>query len=385
MLHINFLSAQILLTLATVFLADTCLAAADDPDQTVKYFLIPAVVKINVTFENQQFDSNGVDTCKSEGTGFIVDRKHVLTAKHVFDFNEGCGKAEVFATSQYENIDRHLSVVESIDDASLLVFDDGAEFDLNQTQHSIRPCALFVSPKSVFQETATRFGIASGRRSPNPIEVTIGTEINEFGHRAEIFDTPVVFGESGGPVVHSTQVVGMIRETVVGQNIISLITPSGIFYPLIEKHRISASASEVCNLVLYENILSLKAIRIDENRISVTVTLDPNVKKFPELEARLSRYVDAQLAQIAARERLVFNSHRSDPKAHDVFNEAIILDAAVPRYRFASKVKRIRKVDAIVETLNRFDPSGFQTFKEDFRVIPKTRLRKPKLKKRNLN
>src|SRR4051812_29042478 len=63
--------------------ADPALAVSGK--NLLQNFLKPAIVKLNVRFP-KSLNENDVEHCEAEGTGFIIDSRHIVTAAHVFDF-----------------------------------------------------------------------------------------------------------------------------------------------------------------------------------------------------------------------------------------------------------------------------------------------------------
>lgn len=217
-------------------------------------FLKPAIVKIEVTFEKSKRDANNIELCASEGTGFIVDRKHIVTATHVYNFDPDCGQARIFAKSRFHESEWHLNPIDQQDDIALLKSDDDIE-DLTAPSGGghPHPCAMKVSETNVFDvhDGAVRYGIGKGLFAPTPIWGDIGSAFDEFAPLVKLTPTQIIAGESGGPVVAGAQVVGVVRATVFNNDVIGLMTPVSELDTLLKRNNITFPVGAECSILQF--------------------------------------------------------------------------------------------------------------------------------------
>ncbi|MGO7323783.1 glycoside hydrolase family protein [Rhizobium ruizarguesonis] len=246
------------IVLCFAMLAPTGSHAASNLAVAIK-FLMPSIVKISVSFQKSILVDN-VEQCQSEGTGFIIDSTHILTDEHVYSFNPSCGKAEIFAKSNYASGEWHLNVVDSRDDIALLETDDNENINLDSLDgRLVHPCSAAVSPVNVYdvvgQGEAFRYGIPGGLSEPTSVGVEIGSESNEFQPLVKITPIPLNPGESGGPIVTGALVVGIMRSKSVHTPMIGLMTPASEISLLLDRNKVFHHEDEECRIILMANSL----------------------------------------------------------------------------------------------------------------------------------
>ncbi|TIN79745.1 serine protease [Mesorhizobium sp.] len=243
-----------LLMVGVVFFGSVGIATAQvSSNQAIlQNFLKPGIVKIQAKFSISIRDGDNKEICDSEGTGFIVDRTHVVTATHVFDFNPACGQATIFAKSPYHENEWHLVAVDREEDVALLQTDPGVDLS-KSTKMRIRPCAMSVSGDNVYDVVgqAIRYGIPAGLSSPTPVWGDIGSREGQFTPLVQITPTPINFGESGGPVVTGGLVVGIMRSRVVNTEMIGLMTPAVQVATLLTRNQVKFAAGAECSILQF--------------------------------------------------------------------------------------------------------------------------------------
>src|SRR3954454_2062636 len=67
-----------------------------------------AIVKIDVGSTTAVFKENvngeSINICKSEGTGFLINSNHVVTAEHVYLLAPECGQRNIVVKSKKQNL-----------------------------------------------------------------------------------------------------------------------------------------------------------------------------------------------------------------------------------------------------------------------------------------
>ena len=245
-----------LVTLFTIY-ADACYS--DSTTTIAQNFLRPSIVKIVATYPNSTDDPG---SCDSEGTGFIIDQTHVLTARHVITAPLDCGRPVILARSFYYVSEWHLNEVSSRGDASLLATDAGKSIEQPTNTDKIRPCAVGLSLENVYDTTnfkSTRYGIAKGQLEVTPVPVNIGSEHNEHQPLVKVTSSEFFHGESGGPVTHSMLVVGMLKDKLVNTNTMALMIPASELRSLLSESSIEFPFGFECSPIATSRGYMIKA------------------------------------------------------------------------------------------------------------------------------
>jgi hypothetical protein len=226
-------------------------------DQTLAdYAFKEAIFKLDVTFSKSKRDQNDKELCKSEGTGFVVDSNHVITAKHVYDFDQDCGAPTILAKSFANNSQFPLTILDSSGDVALLRSQQSLTDGYSETATTLKknPCAIPVlQDESYFEQRgAVRYGVPGGLEEPQLISVDIGSKEGQFSPLVIITPIEIYHGESGGPIVKDFLVVGMIEALVVNAKLVGLMTGAKDIHPLLIKHSVgSVELADVCSPILY--------------------------------------------------------------------------------------------------------------------------------------
>lgn len=166
-----------------------------------------AIVKIDVSSTTAVFRENdrheNINICKSEGTGFLVNSRHVVTAEHVYLLAPECGKPNIVVKSKKPDMQKLADVVAAKDDVALLKVDSDFPHEM---------CALGLIKDDVYDTQAIRFGIPGGWDEPGPpAGVTIDQKGGQFSPLTLLAPTITEQGESGGPIIYLFYVAGMTR------------------------------------------------------------------------------------------------------------------------------------------------------------------------------
>src|SRR4051812_35082478 len=128
-----------------VLLGSSC--HANELEDVVEKALKKAIVKIEVSTNTPVFE-NGQNVCVSEGTGFLISTKLVVTAAHVHQLRAACGEPIILLKSSTGSGQILAAVVDFHDDVSILRVDDDFPADA---------CALGFK-SNVFGTQAIRYG-----------------------------------------------------------------------------------------------------------------------------------------------------------------------------------------------------------------------------------
>lgn len=162
-----------------------------------------AVVKIATSSNEAVFDETGKNICRSEGTGFLVDRQHIITAEHVYKLDNRCGVPIVFARSNRLNWQSRVEIVSARDDVALL--------KAASIPESNALCSLVIASKDVFETSGFRYGIPDGLLEAEPIALRIGDDHGQFPPFVVLTPSPIYPGDSGGPILYQFNVVGLMK------------------------------------------------------------------------------------------------------------------------------------------------------------------------------
>ncbi len=166
-----------------------------------------AIVKVDVSSITPVFKENDkkeiVNVCKSEGTGFLVNSNHVVTAEHVYLLAPECGERNIVIKSKKNNLQKLAQVIAAKDDVGLLKVDSDFPAEM---------CALGLMKQDVYGTQAIRFGIPGGWDQPGPpVGVKIDEKDGQFSPLTLLAPAIAERGESGGPVIYLFNVVGLTR------------------------------------------------------------------------------------------------------------------------------------------------------------------------------
>jgi hypothetical protein len=237
------------LLLGSALFGSTQNVLADSNRSALQNFVRPAVVKINAIFRESKLPPG---ECDAEGTGFIVGSWHIVTAAHVIDSIEDCGRPLIVAKSYYYDTEWIMEVKDRKGDVALLVAADGVQLDLSRIKDHVRPCAVAVNPNDVYDVTqgeATRYGIPRGRYESIPRAVDVGSKNNEFKPLVQITSTEFYEGESGGPILYGALVIGMIREKLRDAQTIGLMTPATQLNDILVANGVEYKDGEECSII----------------------------------------------------------------------------------------------------------------------------------------
>ena len=244
-----FLTVELLLPVTSEVLAEPGMA---------DYAMKEAILKLDVTFQKSKIDTHGTQTCQSEGTGFVVDSIHVVTAIHVFDFDPDCGTATIVAKSYADGTQVPLEVedVDAPNDVALLKSATSLTSHYAGTGKTLKraPCALAVSNVDEFFEKpgAIRYGIAGQLTEPTLIGTSIQSENGQFSPLVQVTPTKIERGESGGPIMMDAVVAGMIDARLDNVPNIGLMVRSSKIFGLLSRHQAaSPDTGELCNVSFF--------------------------------------------------------------------------------------------------------------------------------------
>jgi trypsin-like peptidase len=252
---------------------------ASDLEDVIERTLKKAVVKIDVSTNTPVFE-NGKNVCKSEGTGFLISAKLVVTAAHVYRLPTACGEPIVLVKSTGGGGPVLASVVDDKDDISIL-----------RVAEDLSPDTCALSFKSdVFGTQAIRYGIPGGFSEPPTAEhIRIGDQVNQFMPLVVMSGNPTEHGESGGPVINLFNVVGVIHGKHQDYANFSFMTVGSTVTALLTKNAITVSG-HLCNPVEASTAFTAPYIFTQNSNAFPTVSFQPG-----KITASIS--VDSTFAQ----------------------------------------------------------------------------------------
>jgi len=286
----------------------------------VDYAYKEAIFKLDVTFSKSERDKEDNELCKSEGTGFVVDRNHVVTATHVFDLDQECGTPTIVGKSFANNSQIVLKVLDSKDDVALLESKEPLTSDYAKTLNTLQrsPCAIPVSQDEFYFESngAVGYGVPGGFQEPQLTPVNIGSEKGQFSPFVTISPIEIVQGESGGPIVLDLFVVGMIRARADSAKKIGLMTRANEIYLLLQKHSAGdAESTDLCNATLfarrqkqvYLNGVDARILQSGPDKVTGEVVIINNETTFDKntqvlLTETAKKAVDDSLRRVASKD-----------------------------------------------------------------------------------
>ena len=203
-----------------------------------------AIVKIDVSSTTPVFKENDkqekVNICKSEGTGFLVNANHVVTAEHVYLLAPECGERNIVVKSKKNNLQKLAEVVAAKDDVGLLKVDSDFPAEM---------CALGLVKQDVYGTQAIRFGIPGGWDQPGPpAGVRIDEKDGSFAPLTLLAPAITERGESGGPVIYLFNVVGLTRARHTQYVGYSFMTAASVIRALMAAKGVQPSG-HICNPV----------------------------------------------------------------------------------------------------------------------------------------
>jgi hypothetical protein len=203
-----------------------------------------AIVKIDVSTTTPVFVENekkeSVNICRSEGTGFLVNTNHVVTAEHVYLLAPECGQPSIVVKSKRSNLQKLAEVVAAKDDVALLKVDSDFPAEM---------CALGLVDEDVYDTVAIRFGIPGGWDQPGPpAGVRIDQKDGQFSPLTLLNPAITEKGESGGPIIYLFNVVGLTRARHLQYIGYSFMTAASAISSLMAANGVRPSAN-ICNPV----------------------------------------------------------------------------------------------------------------------------------------
>lgn len=193
------------------------------------------IVKIGVTGQTAVYetDANGKDKniCVSEGTGFVLNRRHVVTADHVTVLDPRCGNANIRITSRRHKIEMPATKIAGRDDVAILSF----AHDLPTGSSGV--CSLKLRQTDSHNEDALRFGIPGGMLDPVPLESRTESPGGQFAPKVVLTPSNTSPGESGAPIIVMINVVGILSDRVPSHGAVSLMTPSQTILKLMREFK----------------------------------------------------------------------------------------------------------------------------------------------------
>jgi hypothetical protein len=215
-----------------------CAARASEFADIIESKFRHAIVKIDVSSTTPVF-TDGINICKSEGTGFVVSSSHVVTAEHVYTLSAECGQRNIVVKSKAHNLQKLATIVAAKDDVALLKVDSNFPAEM---------CALGLMKQDVYGTQAIRFGIPGGFDEPGPaVGVRIDQQGGQFSPLVLLAPTITEKGESGGPVVVLFNVVGLTRARHAQYPAFSVMTEGSTIRSLMAAN--SVRSGNICNPV----------------------------------------------------------------------------------------------------------------------------------------
>jgi hypothetical protein len=211
--------------------------ARADLDDIIEATFRNAVTKVDVS-SNTPVIRNNVNVCNSQGTAFLIASSYAATAAHVLEIDPECGKPVILLRSRKHNVTLSAQLVKSKDDIAVLKVDRPFPASM---------CALRLKG-DVYDASAYRFGIPGKLQDPAYLKVKIGEKDSEFAPFVRLTATPAEHGESGGPVIHNFNVVGVLKakhKEYVGY---SFMMVGSILRSLIADNQVETSG-RTCNPV----------------------------------------------------------------------------------------------------------------------------------------
>lgn len=217
----------------------TCPGRTQELEQIVERTFRKAVVKIDVS-TNTTVIRDDKNICVSEGTGFLVTSRHIVTAQHVYELDPACGKPIIIVKSVAYGLQKLATVAGEKDDVALLEVEGGLPPDM---------CTLGLNTEDVYGAKAIRFGIPGGfDETPGAMPTKIGERALQFGSLVLMTPTATEEGESGGPVIYRFNVVGITHAKHKKYAAYSFMTVGSIVRAIMAEKSIPVSG-HLCNPV----------------------------------------------------------------------------------------------------------------------------------------
>lgn len=214
----------------------TVSARSTELEDVIENTLRQSVVKIDVSAQNSVFENQN-DICKSEGTGFLIGPRHVVTAAHVHLLSDKCGSPIVIVKSKVHELQKLATIRASKEDVTILEV---------STPFPTELCSLTFKA-DVFGTKAIRFGIPGGlSEPPAAIPVNIGQRVGEFYPMVVMVPTTSEPGESGGPIIHLFNAVGITHARHARYPSLSFMTLGSVVRALMTENSIDTSG-HLCN------------------------------------------------------------------------------------------------------------------------------------------
>jgi hypothetical protein len=216
------------------------------------------VVKI-IVYDTDPIIEGGVNKCSSEGTGFVVNRHHIVSALHVLTVDPRCTNVKVLIRSQLHNYEAVAQIKgESKSDDLVLL----------EIAKSIPPkiCSLVLRGSNSHGEPGYRIGIPKGFQNPRRLSLETGAQDdNEFEPFVKIQPFEASYGESGSPIFVKFNVVGVMhaRHTDVGD--LNLMIKREYIYNLMSKLNIITSKDDICDLTEAATVVITSSAQLSAN------------------------------------------------------------------------------------------------------------------------
>jgi hypothetical protein len=272
---------RVLLFGAGILLALTAGVRTQDYGPIVENVYRSGVVKIDVSSNTPVFrvnkDGENENVCASEGTGFVVNRRTIITAEHVMAIPAECGTPIILIRSRLHKLELLATKTGSKHDVAVLTLTE----DLPQ-----RVCSLvlwdLIKWNDFYQQKGVRLGIPGG--FPDPLERPIKTSRRDNARGPLVLlelDDNVDPGESGGPVLVAWNVVGILREKYLKITGLSVMIPVNMVQEAMLESKIEKDKLEnFCNPSFWS------VFQADDGKI--TGRLSVNETYDPELQAKLA-------------------------------------------------------------------------------------------------
>lgn len=201
-----------------------------------------SIFKVDVSTNTAVIHQNS-NICLSEGTGFLVNSSHVITADHVVNLAAECGPRIIILKSAEHNVQLRAEVVASENDVALLRIVGSSPSMM---------CALSIRSEDVYEALGYRFGIPGGLNAATHEPVLIQPRNSDFNPLAVLRPTFSERGESGGPVLYRYSVAGVTRSRHPTHPSISVMTPATYIRRLMQENNVSRDLT-ICNPSLAES------------------------------------------------------------------------------------------------------------------------------------